>query len=255
MKNIFKKLSCALLAAVMICTMVPLTANAATNTITYPKSQVVYMSSKTSDYNYGSISINNIPSKQSISKANINVVSGKSVISLSSFTSSTWKDSTASFIKGVKPYTYSDHYYRIGFNIKKTGTAKISFKVGTKTYTSTIKVLPYTNPIKSLTVSGVSGNVAGKLKTTSYASGIRVNKAQSNAWIKCTAANGWKITYMSFNNRKNNTQRSISTNNSTGTSSFSLHAGNLAAKQSGSIYLTLVNTKTKGMQSCSIDLY
>ena len=45
MKNIFRKLSCALLAAAMICAITPFTANAATG-INYPKTQTLYKSGK-----------------------------------------------------------------------------------------------------------------------------------------------------------------------------------------------------------------
>ena len=162
MKNIFKKLSCALLVAAMICAITPFTASAATQKISYPTTYVSYMSSKSTHSSYGSFSINNIPTKSSISKSNVHVISGKNVVSLNSLNKNIWSNRSESFLKGVKTYVYSDHSYSIGFNMNKTGTAKISFKVGNKTYKTTIKVLPYTNPIKSLTVTGVSGNLASK---------------------------------------------------------------------------------------------
>ena len=253
MKNIFKKLSCALLAAAMICAITPFTASAAT-AISYPKTQTIYMDSKNTTYSYGGISINNIPSKTSISKANIKVVSGKNIIELNTLTNSTWSDRTEYFGNGLKPYTYSNHYYNIGLRIKKAGTAKISFKVGSKTYYSTIKTLPYTNPIKSLTVTGFSGNLASKFKTNSYnAFGVQNKKSQTNAYIKCTAASGWKITNISFYNRKTSISRSISCN-ATPVSSLSLLAGNLSAKQTGNVNIGLKNTKTGGTMYCTLNL-
>lgn len=250
MKNIFKKLSCALLAAAMICAITPFTASAAT-TFTAPKTQVSYMGAKSNYSGYGVISLYNVPSKSSISKSSIKVVSGKNVVSLSSFSKSVSTSRSEGFYKGAKPYTYTNHYYSIGYDMLKAGTAKIQYKVGSKTYTTTIKVLPYTNPIKSLTITGV-GNLASRFKTNSSASKLQIKKAQKNALIKCTAASGWKIDSVYFNNSKTDVSRSISC--SKGAASVTLHAGNLAAKQTGSIIVNLTNTKTGGQQYCSIQL-
>ena len=191
MKKILKKLSCALLAAAMVCAMTPLAASAAIN---YSKTRIVYMPTSGKDLGYDEISISNIPAKQNILKSNVKVVSGGSVIALDSFGSSSFKSTTEAFRKGAKPYTHSDHFYNIGFAVKKPGTGKISFKVGNKTYTSTIKVLRYVNPLKSVSITGVKGNLAGKFKSSGHNAFRYANKAQKNAVMKCTAANGWKIT-------------------------------------------------------------
>lgn len=120
------------------------------------------------DLGYDEISISNIPAKQSILKSNVKVVSGGSVIALDSFGSSSFKSTTEAFRKGAKPYTHSDRFYNIGFAVKKPGTGKISFKVGNKTYTSTIKVLRYVNPLKSVSITGVKGNLAAKFKSSGH---------------------------------------------------------------------------------------
>lgn len=195
MKKILKKLSCALLAAAMVCAMTPLAASAAIN---YSKTRIVYMPTSGKDLGYDEISISNIPAKQNILKSNVKVVSGGSVIALDSFGSSSFKSTTEAFRKGAKPYTHSDHFYNIGFAVKKPGTGKISFKVGNKTYTSTIKVLRYVNPLKSVSITGVKGNLAGKFKRSGHNAFRYANKAQKNAVMKCTAANGWKITGVSL---------------------------------------------------------
>ena len=165
MKNIFKKLSCALLAAAMICAITPFTASADSSFVP-PKTQVSYMGAKSNYYAYGVIQLYNVPSKSSISKSNIKVISGKSVVSLESLTKDVSSGRTEYFAKGVKAYSYSNHTYRIGYNMLKTGTAKIQYKVGRKTYSTTVKVLPYTNPLKSLTVTGV-GNLASRFSKNS----------------------------------------------------------------------------------------
>lgn len=79
MKKFLKKLSCALLAAAMVCAMTPLAASAAIN---YSKTRIVYMPTSGKDLGYDEISISNIPAKQSILKSNVKVVSGGSVIAL-----------------------------------------------------------------------------------------------------------------------------------------------------------------------------
>ena len=188
-------------------------------------------------------------------KRQVKVASGGSVIALDSFGSSGFKSTTEAFRKGAKPYTHSDHFYNIGFAVKKPGTGKISFKVGNKTYTSTIKVLRYVNPLKSVSITGVKGNLAGKFKRSGHNAFRYANKAQKNAVMKCTAANGWKITGVSFNNNRTHTQYSTNYNApNSGASSSTLRIGNLSAKQSAYISFTLRNTKNGTVQYCTLNM-
>ena len=243
MKKILKKLSCALLAAAMVCAMTPLAASAAIN---YSKTRIVYMPTSGKDLGYDEISISNIPAKQSILRSNVKVVSGGS---------SGFKSTTEAFRKGAKPYTHSDRFYNIGFAVKKPGTGKISFKVGNKTYSSTIKVLRYVNPLKSISITGVKGNLAGKFKSSGHNAFRYANKTQKNAVMKCTAANGWKITGVSFNNNRTHTQYSTNYNApNSGASSSTLRIGNLSAKQSAYISFTLRNTKNGAVQYCTLNM-
>lgn len=261
MKKNFKKLSCALLAAVMICVMTPLAASAS-STIYYKNNQTLYMAGKNKPAPYSMIFISGVPNETSISKSSIKVVSGKSVIALSDLTTIKNNSYTSYFEKGFEPMEYKNHYFAIGVDAKKAGTGKISFEVENKTYTSTIKVMPYVNPISKFTVTGVkngtSSNLAGKFKTNSSGGSLRVNKAQKNGYITCKAASGWKITSISFWNKKTNFTRRIASinglNKSTGVSSLSLYVGSLKAKQTGTITINLYNAKTGGIQDCTIKL-
>mgnify|MGYP000461901481 CR=1 FL=1 len=131
MKNIFKKLSCALLAAAMICAITPLLQVQIPVSFP-PKTQVSYMGAKSNYYAYGVIQLYNVPSKSSISKSNIKVISGKSVVSLESLTKDVSSGRTEYFAKGVKAYSYSNHTYRIGYNMLKTGTARFSTRLDAK---------------------------------------------------------------------------------------------------------------------------
>lgn len=252
MKNIFKKLSCVLLAAVMICTITPFTASAATSKLSYPKTKTIYLAGKNVLSSYGGIEVSNIPSKQSISKSNIKIISGKNVVALDSLDNSTQSDRIEYFGKGNKPDIYFDHYYNIGLRIKKTGTAKISFKVGSKTYTSTIKAVAYTNPLKSLTITGTSGNLAGKFKTSNNGY-LQNKKTRKNTFIKCTAASGWKITSVYFSNQNTGVQRNIFYTKKNA-SSFNFYTGDLAANQKAHLNILLVNTKTGGTQICTFHI-
>ena len=235
----------------MICAMTPLAASAS-STIDYSKTKTLYMAGKNKPAPYYMIFISGVPSKNSISKSSIKVTSGKSVIALSDLTTSKNTSYISYFEKGLTSFSNTNHYYGIGIDVKKAGTGKISFKVGNKTYTSTIKVMPYVNPISKLTVTGVkngsSSNLAGKFKPSSSASSVRVNKAQKNAYI----------TSISFLNKKTNTTRRIVSTNginrSTGVSSLSFYAGSLTAKQTGEITVNLCNAKTGGTQTCTINL-
>lgn len=252
MKKILKKLSCALLTAVMVCAMTPLAASAAIN---YSKTRIVYMPTSGKELGYDEISINNIPAGQTILKSNVKVSKGGSVISLDSFSSSSCKSTTEAFRKGVKSSNYSDHFYNIGFAVKKPGTGKISFKVGNKTYTSTIKVLRYVNPLKSISITGVKGNLAGKFKNSGHNAFRYTNKAQKSAVMKCTAATGWKITSVSFNNNRTYTQYSTNYNaHNSGVSSSTLRVGSLSAKQSAYISFTLRNIKNGAIQYCTLNM-
>ena len=57
MKKILKKLSCALLAAAMVCAMTPLAASAAIN---YSKTRIVYMPTSGKDLGYDEIQVKSI---------------------------------------------------------------------------------------------------------------------------------------------------------------------------------------------------
>ena len=241
-----------LLAAAMVCAMTPLAASAAIN---YSKTRIVYMPTSGKDLGYDEISISNIPAKQNILKSNVKVVSGGSVIALDSFGSSSFK-STTELSARVQNRTLTPIISTISvLPLKKPGTGKISFKVGNKTYTSTIKVLRYVNPLKSVSITGVKGNLAGKFKSSGHNAFCYANKAQKNAVMKCTAVNGWKITGVSFNNNRTHTQYSTNYNApNSGASSSTLRIGNLSAKQSAYISFTLRNTKNGAVQYCTLNM-
>ena len=156
-------------------------------------------------------------------------------------------------MKGNKGSGYS---YSIELRAKKAVSANISFKIGSKKYTSKVTVKAYTNTISSLTVTGVkngsSSNLAGKFKNESY-SDLKLSKNVKNATVTCKAVSGWKIVRIGTFDENNKLQRSISTRNE-GASVLSLHAGNLTKNHINEITVDLVNTKTGGSLSCTMYL-
>ena len=252
MRKFYKRISCALLLAVLLCMMVSGTASAA---IKYTKSQTLYLGGKGQNaWNYGYIYVDNLAPDEMIAKNSVR--------------------SNSSIISNISVYRYGSIYKReyiwspyykwddseeynnnasIDFLINRPGMVKISFKVGKKTYTSTVKVLSYTNPLAKVTISGVrSGNgenLAPWLKNSSRVA-FRMAKTQNNVKVSAVAAKNWKITemyYWSDNNTKN-------CNTSCYRTSAELALGRIGAKSKGSIQITLKNVKTGGTVTCSYSL-
>lgn len=166
MKKTFKKLTCIILTAIMVCTTMAFTVSAASGP-SYSKRQTVYMTSKNSNSSYTSIYVGNLTSSQKISKSSVKS-SKSSVLAPYSLYRNTYSYENQYFERGMKGYKGSDYSYSIELRAKKAGSANISFKIGSKKYTSKVTVKAYTNPISSLTVTGVknrsSSNLAGKFK-------------------------------------------------------------------------------------------
>ena len=70
MKKTFKKLTCIILTAIMVCTTMAFTVSAASGP-SYSKRQTVYMTSKNSNSSYTTIYVGNLTSSQKISKSSV----------------------------------------------------------------------------------------------------------------------------------------------------------------------------------------
>lgn len=247
MKKIFKTLSCLLLSVMMLCAMMPVTASADA-AFSYDKNLVIYHS----NYGYGNISIGGLTSTQTISKSSVKT-SNKNVVSLQNLSRYT-STSKYQYWNGQKDSSSSNYSYNISLNTKATGKAKISWKIGSKTYSTNVTVLKYTNPLKSMVITGLkngtSSNLAGLFKNTNSASGT-LAKTTKNATVKITAASGWKITNANYNS--NDLYRNVSSWN--GTSSVTLHPGTMTKNSYNSVYVTLRNTKTGGTVTCSYSFH
>ena len=91
-------------------------------------------------------------------------------------------------------YIFNAYYAVIRF--QTSGSCTINYKVGSSSYTRTLRVLSYTNPIKSLTIKDIYGNkdLAPLTKTSAAASStISVSKTVTNKPINATPVSGWKF--------------------------------------------------------------
>lgn len=244
MKRVLKKSFAMMLAGLMLCMMLSGTAEAA---VQYPKTKTLYLQQKGSgNWYYGSLSISNLAAGETVLKSSVKS-SNPSVMYVTGIDRNIYISQDSD---GESRLEESD---LINLHYTRTGTSKISFKVGKKTYTSTIKVLPYVNPVSQLKISGVkngsSSNLAGKTgKGCAQNVTLKVPTAQKNAVLSVKAASGWKITSVYYYNKKQNVSRSWS---SRGASSLSMRIGNLNTGSGANVYIDFENIKTGGTLSCS----
>ena len=256
-KKLFQKLAAGVaLFAMSISMLSPVSVKAAEK-ISYPKTQVVYLPSKTGT-GYTSIDVSNIPKSQTVLK----VTSSKtSVVKPSDVSISTNEYTNTYFDKEMQKYNSSStsKYAYIYFDVRKAGTATISYRIGKssksyKEYKTKVTVKAYENPIKSFTVTGLKDgkNLASAFKTSrsSYDSANTLKKNQSNAKIKVTSATNWKITSLSFNNYADDSRVYVRYPDNKGKSSISLQAGTIKASAGGYVSIDLYNTKTGGTMNC-----
>lgn len=133
----------------------------------------------------------------------------------------------------------------------KAGTTNVTFKIGSKKYTSKIKVCKYTNPVASCTISGISGDLKNKTKSSAYTSTLKLNKnVKDSATIKVKAARGWKINYIELYNQKTSSWQNINTYSKPVPSS-TLRVGTLTKGTPYTVYVSFKNTKTGGTIYCN----
>lgn len=97
-------------------------------------------------------------------------------------------------------------YYRIVVQLKKAGTTKISFKLGSKKYTTTLKVFKYSSPIKSIKIAGKEYSklfAAKKLARGIQSYGAMTPTATIKGKVKVVAAKGWKLNKIYYEKWKN----------------------------------------------------
>lgn len=239
MKQLVKKVFAAALALTVMFTMLaPATAEAA---VTYSKSQTLYRTIK-SGSSYTGISVGGLSKSQTIKKSSVKS-SKTSVAKPWYLARSTSSYKTEHFSSNMTGFGYNSYSYTIGLELKKAGKAKISFKIGNKTYTSTVTVKNYTNPLSSVTVTGVNSgkNIASRLNSSSSCSTLKLKKTTKNAVVKVKPKSGWKITNISVENSQTGDTMSISNYGNKGVSNASLKLGTLTKNKKVTLRINCVD--------------
>lgn len=200
MKQSIKKILCLSLAFLIAVTAMPMTAEAA---VTYSKSQTLYRTG--TGTSYSSIYVSGLTKSQTIKKSSVK--SSDTSVAAPWYlekTTSAYSYKTDYFDENMKPYSNSSssYGYYIGLQLKKNGTSTISFTIGSKTYQSKITVKSYTNPLKTVTMTGVSGgkNIASKLDKSAYNYDLKLTKTTKNAVVTVKPNKGWKIASIEVEN-------------------------------------------------------
>jgi len=147
----------------------------------------------------------------------------------------------------------SSYYAHIRVRLLKKGTTKISFKVDGKKMSTTLKVLPYTNPVKKADLYGVSNGKNLVLKMAKYTkneSFLTLNNSGTvkSARIELEAKSGWKITEVSSINYGTGETDIIA--RTKGVKKATLQLGTLLPNKASAILVTFKNTKTKATLEC-----
>lgn len=246
MKKVSAKVFTMLLAVAFVLIAVPVKAQAAVHP---PKEVTVYASSTKNIYSWNSFDLPGIKKTAKITS----VKSDKpSVVKPASVNQSetSYKEHKLNKEFG-SDYKDSHNSASISFVVYKTGSAKISYKIDGKKYTTKVKILPYKNVIKKLTVAG-GKNLASNFKEQGYASAKKFTSDKKSVKIDVSAISGWKVTSIEVSN--NTSGKSIRMSNySHPKTSISYNAGNIKKGDDCSIYVYLVEKKTG--RSMSISYY
>lgn len=256
MKNKFAaKLLAVAMAFAVAATAAPTTVEAEPY---YSQKQVLYMTSTTADTSYRVINVSNLTKSQTIAKNTVKSSDKKVAEPYYLQTSATTYSSKTEYFENKDwNNSYNDKYYSyyLSLKLKKAGTATISFKIKgiDGTQKSTVTVKKYTNPVKSLKISGISSDLKNKTKSGSYVSGIKMTKTTKNATVKVTPAKGWKLSNVEVYDVTNDrTTKTYSY--SKPMSSATLNAGTLTKGKQYRVTLDFVNTKDGGTMNCTYNI-
>jgi hypothetical protein len=247
MKNFKTKLLAMILVFATVFGSVPQTVQA--DDIYADSDQVCYLSGKNST-KQATIGVYHLSKNSKVTNIKS---SKKSVVKLSSCTlysfissgNTTYLDSDAENSSWNDPYYYAE----IAYTAKKAGTSKITCKVGKKSFTTKITVKNYTNPLKTVKISGLKDgkdtNLKGLVDSDSTASALTLGSTQKDATIEIATKKGWAITSAELYD--NNTSTTYSAGNWSGQlSSVTLKPGTLKKGGNYSLSITLYNLKDYG---------
>ena len=180
--------------------------------------QIVYRSTK-SGVGEVEIELASGTKNFTIKRSDVKVTAGGTGAKLVSFRKNSWSNESLyeSDYSASGKWTSDQHgnarcSYSATLRVSAAGTATVSYKIGSKTYKTTIKVLNYVNPVKSITLTGVNGGktFASLTKSAVYPSkSLTLKSNPKTSALKITPASGWKITEVYFNDETSGVSRSI----------------------------------------------
>ena len=215
--------------------------------------QTVYLSTKNiDDYSWVEVTLATGTKNFTIKRETVKVKAGTAGAKLQEVNKYRWSSSYQEEYRvgsssKWKKYTSksTDCNYSAWLRVKKAGTATVKYKIGSKSYSTKLKVLAYKNPVKSITMTGVNGgkNFASLTKNQRYPDkALQFTSNVSNSTIKVVPAKGWKVTEVYFNAWGENSSYSRSIGCSEGLSSATLKCGKLQVGGSYEAYVELMNT-------------
>ncbi|MDO5132225.1 MAG: hypothetical protein Q4D81_04470 [Eubacteriales bacterium] len=216
--------------------------------------QVVYRGAKTGSTTIG-ISLASGSKSFTIKRADVKVAPGSTGGKLTGFykSNSTYVDCECDSSSGKWTTSTSNSWsYRAQLTVSKPGVATVSYKIGTKTYKTKAKVLAYTNPAKTVVLTGVNSgkNMASLLASSNSAKQMTLKAKTTGAKLTVKPATGWVITGADIYDSTSGVSRSISNWND-GFSTVSLPCGTLLPTHSYYVDLDFRNKSTGASLYCS----
>lgn len=246
MRKNWKRFGMTILTVLFLCLLISGTAGAA---VQYPKTKYVYMDGKATQWYYDEFDVVNLPVGMSVSKASI-----KSSAPSSMRPTSIYRDTWIDYDEDGRGSMEETDTIQVAY--RRPGSYKLSFKIGNKTYATTIKVVRYVNPISWMTITGIrngsSTNLAGKTANDCNTSKVlKVTKLQEKAVLTLKAASGWRVKSVYYSHKKENVSKGYSCK---GEASVTLPLGTLRTNSDAYISVTMVNSRNGGTLWCRYDI-
>ncbi len=255
MKKITRKLSTLILSLVAFAGIFAVTGVTAQAEPIFEKKVIVQLDRQKNASIPASIFIDNLTENDVLDKASVSS-SKPGVASIKSICFTTTKDSSL-YYNDLAEDNWQYSSARIELTVHKAGTSVISFKINGTTYKTTIKAYKYTNPIKTLKITGVKNgkNQVSRFKNKSTTN-VTMKKNINNPILTITVKKNWKIIDINFNEFKlvkgmSEPMGYSSTGYFKGKNTVHIRLSTLKAKNSYHIMIGMQNKKTKGYLSCN----
>ena len=237
--KMFRKLLCSALVVALI---------AVTMVAAFADTRTVYMRSTDGNSTFGEyVSLDNVKKDSKITSVSSSNTSVMKVIRLnrSTNTNYTYADKKTTTNYGAEFYV----------NLLKVGSATLSYNLDGAKKTQKFVVKKYTNPISSLVLTGINNNnLKSKFAKGSYGNSISLTKDAKAGKLTVKAASGWKIRSAYWEDYSKNIEYEFYAWGN-GVSSCSLNVPKMIKGKSYYVSVSLINTKTKGTNYCSISIH